>query len=86
MTKASIAEAKAHLSSLISQVKNGEEVVITDRGKPVARLVPIQADLDEATMQMVKLGLIRLPTVAAKLPPLRALSQDPVLVDREDRV
>lgn len=34
----SIAEAKAHLSALVSAVEAGEDVVITKRGKPVATL------------------------------------------------
>lgn len=32
-------EAKTHLSSLLDRVVQGEEVVITRRGVPVARLV-----------------------------------------------
>ncbi len=35
-----IAEAKAHLSALLERVEAGEEIVITRRGKPVARLIP----------------------------------------------
>ena len=35
----SVAEAKAHLSELIAAVEAGEAVVITKRGKAVARLV-----------------------------------------------
>lgn len=38
-------EAKTHLSSLLDEVSHGEEVLITKRGNPVARLVPaVQAD------------------------------------------
>ncbi len=33
-------EAKTHLSHLLEQVINGEEVLITKHGKPVARLIP----------------------------------------------
>lgn len=33
-------EAKTHLSRLLLQVAAGEEVIITSRGKEVARLVP----------------------------------------------
>ena len=40
MPKAGIREARQNLSALIEEVKKGREVVITDRGKPVARLVP----------------------------------------------
>jgi len=35
-------EAKTHLSKLLQRVEDGEEVVITRSGKPVARLVSAQ--------------------------------------------
>jgi len=34
-------DAKTHLSSLLRKVAKGEEVLITRRGVPVARLVPV---------------------------------------------
>lgn len=34
-------EAKTHLSQLLDRVEAGEEIVITRRGKPVARLVTV---------------------------------------------
>lgn len=40
MHTVSVAEAKAHLSELLNQVEAGEEIVITRRGQPVARLAP----------------------------------------------
>ncbi|HYN76995.1 MAG TPA: type II toxin-antitoxin system prevent-host-death family antitoxin [Lamprocystis sp. (in: g-proteobacteria)] len=42
MKTASVATAKAHLSALLADVAAGEEVVITRRGQPVARLVSPQ--------------------------------------------
>ena len=39
MKKATITEAKNQLSALIDQVRHGETIVITDRGRPVARLM-----------------------------------------------
>ena len=36
----SVAEAKNHLSELLRSVAEGERVVITRNGKPVAQLVP----------------------------------------------
>lgn len=33
-------EAKTHFSQLIERVSRGEEIMITRRGKPVAKLVP----------------------------------------------
>ncbi len=35
-------EAKTHLSALLEKVRLGEEVLITRRGKAVARLVPAE--------------------------------------------
>ena len=36
-----IHEAKTHLSRLLEQVMQGEEVIIAKSGKPVARIVPL---------------------------------------------
>ena len=41
MTEVSVYEAKTRLSALLEQVASGEEVVITKRNKPVARIVPM---------------------------------------------
>lgn len=38
----SLAEAKARLSELVEQAANGEEVIITKRGKPVATLIAVK--------------------------------------------
>ena len=44
MTKSvGVHEAKTHLSRLLEDVAIGEDVVITRRGEPVARLVPARA-------------------------------------------
>ena len=40
MKTATVANAKSHLSALLAEVEAGQGVVITRRGKPVARLVP----------------------------------------------
>jgi len=41
-------EAKNTLGSLLDRVENGEEIVITRHGKPVARLVPNTGGIDRA--------------------------------------
>ena len=38
-----IRELKQNASSVIRRVANGESVEVTDRGRPVARIVPMQA-------------------------------------------
>ncbi|HEX3885517.1 MAG TPA: type II toxin-antitoxin system prevent-host-death family antitoxin [Stellaceae bacterium] len=43
-----ILEAKNRLSKLIKLMQSGEEVVIANRGAPVARLVPVNAGAHEA--------------------------------------
>lgn len=43
MGAVNLAEAKAHLSELVSKAQSGEETIITRRGQPVAKLVPIAA-------------------------------------------
>ncbi len=47
-------EAKNTLGSLLDRVEKGEEVVITRRGKPVARLVPAQQTDKERHRQAVE--------------------------------
>jgi prevent-host-death family protein len=36
-------DAKTHLSRLLERVERGEEIVIARSGKPVARLIPLDA-------------------------------------------
>ena len=42
MAGVNIAEAKAHLSELVERAEAGETVEIMRRGKPVAKLVPLE--------------------------------------------
>jgi prevent-host-death family protein len=56
-----IREARINLSKLIRDVRSGMEIVITDRGKPVARLVPAQGQtlsLEERIKNYESCGLI----------------------------
>jgi len=50
MVVTNIATLKASLSEFLAGVKAGEEVIVTDRGRPVARIVPYDpggAELDD---------------------------------------
>lgn len=40
MRTVNIADLKAHLSAHIQRVRDGEEVLVCDRNRPVARIVP----------------------------------------------
>ena len=58
MLVTTIATLKASLSEFLAGVKGGEEVVVTDRGRPVARIVPYAsggAEVDE----LVRSGQVR---------------------------
>ncbi|CAN5165951.1 type II toxin-antitoxin system Phd/YefM family antitoxin [soil metagenome] len=43
MVTVNLAQAKARLSELLDKVENGEAVVITRRGRPVANLLAVAA-------------------------------------------
>lgn len=68
MKTTAISELKAHLSEYLNQVKSGDEVLVTDRGKPVARIVPIFSKTRSrgSFSMMEKEGLIKLGS--GKLP------------------
>jgi prevent-host-death family protein len=46
MDEIGLFDAKNKLSALVDRVERGEEVVITRRGRPVAKLVPVKAGID----------------------------------------
>lgn len=56
-----VRDAKARLSQLLADVQLGREWIITDRGKPIARLVPIvreRAPLEERLRRLEEIGLV----------------------------
>jgi prevent-host-death family protein len=55
---ASIARLKASLSEILVGVKAGGEVLVTDRGRPVARIVPCDRD-EEGLEDLVRSGIAR---------------------------
>lgn len=60
MKSAAIAELKANLSKYLGQVKAGEQVLVTERGVPVAKLVPVESrnkDLSGHLQDLEKAGL-----------------------------
>jgi prevent-host-death family protein len=63
MKRASVSALKARLSEYLRAVRNGEDVIVTDRGTPVARLTPLDsAQQHDAHLQkLCEAGLVRLP-------------------------
>jgi prevent-host-death family protein len=68
MKSAPVSRVKASLSEYIRRAKAGEEVIITERGRPVARLVPFRGGdtLGDGLVELAKEGVVRLGT--GKLP------------------
>ena len=50
-------EAKNKLGQLLDQVEHGEEIMITRRGRAVARLVPAEIGMDREKAQRAVAGL-----------------------------
>lgn len=60
-----VSELKATLSEQLARVKAGEEVVVTERGRPIAKIVPLSGEtigLSAHMSELARNGLIRLGT------------------------
>ena len=57
MIRAGVKDVKNNLSRFLAQVKDGEEILITERGKPIARIV--REDLNEKSIRSVLGPLIQ---------------------------
>ncbi|MGH9605541.1 MAG: type II toxin-antitoxin system Phd/YefM family antitoxin [Terracidiphilus sp.] len=61
MKTVNIGTLKNQLSAYLKYVQNGEEVVVRDRKKPVARILPIRAlNLSDEEEQLVAAGILKL--------------------------
>jgi prevent-host-death family protein len=70
MADCSVAEAKAHLSDLLDRVQAGEDITITRRGKPIARLSRVEQPtkpLDLERLRAFRATLPKAKTPAAQL-------------------
>jgi prevent-host-death family protein len=68
MKTATVSKLKASLSAYLRRVKAGEEVLVTERGRPVAKLSPATSHqtLPQHLAEMERQGLIKLGS--GKLP------------------
>ena len=78
MKKASITEAKNNLSALIDSVRGGSPVLIVARGRPVARLEPVNrlGSDDDRLARLVREGVVT---------PARGVAPKAVFVTRPPR-
>ncbi len=75
MTTATVSKLKASLSEYLRRVKAGEEVVVSERGRPIARLVPVSGKdalpghlAEMARQGLARVGARRLPRTFWELP------------------
>ncbi|MGE5281111.1 MAG: type II toxin-antitoxin system Phd/YefM family antitoxin [Chloroflexota bacterium] len=68
MTKVGMHEAKSNLSKLVERVEGGEEIVITRRGEPAARLVPERGGGGFAALAGAWRDRVRIPDDFDELP------------------
>ncbi len=59
MNRVKLLDAKSRLSALINQVEQGREFIITRRGRPVARLIPVAAAADQAREAIAEASALR---------------------------
>ncbi len=61
-TSVGVAKLKASLSAYLARVKAGQAILVTEHGRPIARLVPVDpagADADAHLAALELAGLIR---------------------------
>jgi prevent-host-death family protein len=61
METVNVHQAKTQLSRLLARVELGEEIVIANRGVPVAKLVPVQPTRDRRACLGLDQGRFTLP-------------------------
>ncbi len=59
MRQVNVYEAKTQLSALLQAVERGEDVVITNRNRPVARLVPFEKPRHQPVFGSAKAAMER---------------------------
>ncbi len=71
-TQVGIREAKINLSKYLKLVKNGNEVILTERGRPVGKIVPLEKDMLSLTERIKRLedsGILEREKESYKIPP-----------------
>lgn len=60
MKTVGVAEIKARLSSYLKRVKAGQEIIITERGLPVAKVVPLERGEERSVRQerLIRAGIL----------------------------
>jgi len=77
-----IADLKARLSEHLRAVRRGRTLTVLDRDRPIARIVPYDAERRPLTVRSPRPGAVPLPRV--RLPPALRLKVDVVALLAEE--
>ncbi len=64
MRTANIAQLRDRLTHYLREVRAGQEIVVRDRQRPIARIVPLSLDAESDDEDLVAAGLMRKATQA----------------------
>jgi prevent-host-death family protein len=79
MVRIGVRELNQHTSRVIDRVKRGIVVEVTERGRPVARVVPVAATPAQGLLErLVAEGRAQAPTVSGP-PPMPPVIGDPTI-------
>lgn len=62
MRTANIGQLRDRLTQYLREVRAGQEIVVRDRQRPIARIVPIALDAESDDHELVSAGLMRKAT------------------------
>ncbi len=85
MTTVKIAELKDHLSEHLRAVEQGGEVIITDRNRPIARIVAIAASSPNIKIFPAKVPFSSIRSVKRKPAKWAITSSDLLAEERRER-
>ena len=73
-----VRDLKNNLSRYLGQVEAGIEVVVTDRGRPIARLTGMSSVGGDKLAALIDAGLVRPPVAKVRRRPVPLSSKGPV--------
>lgn len=68
-----VRDLKNGLSSYLDLVKAGQEIVVTEHGRPIAKLSPLTAAVDRMAA-LVRAGIVQAPQSAGRLLPTERIT------------
>lgn len=72
-TPVGVRELRNRLSAYLDLVKTGQEIVVTEHGRPIARLGPVSADIDRMA-DLVEAGIVQPPLSAQRRLPTERIT------------